>query len=427
MIERMFASDTRDAAESAIPQGLFDIEPGPELAAYLVTVDPAQLSGYDQIRVLQATEKMMAHYSGRMYATMAALSDRMLEEDDGDAETAFEATAMELRAGLRLTRRGADLELELADDINHRLPSLGKALASGTINLKRVQVIVHGTGALNEDDARKVVDKVMEEAPRLTTGQLAARVRKLSMAIEPEESKRKYDSAIEQRRVARESTSEGTANLMILDAPPNRAGEAFNRINSIAMSLRTSGETRTLDQLRTDVALDLLTGRFDDRKTGRGTVNLHVDLKTLADLADEPGELAGFGPVVADIARQVAAQQSDSEWRFLVTDPATGMPVHIGTTKRRSNAEQKRYVELRNITCVFPGCRMPATECDIDHTDPWAETHRTTVLSLAPLCRHEHVGRHKFGWTYQPLPGGDYLWTSRLGHTYTTSGRSPPH
>jgi hypothetical protein len=34
--------------------------------------------------------------------------------------------------------------------------------------------------------------------------------------------------------------------------------------------------------------------------------------------------------------------------------------------------------------------------------------------------------RHKFGWTYKPIPGGDYLWTSRLGLKYTTSGRPPP-
>lgn len=130
--------------------------------------------------------------------------------------------------------------------------------------------------------------------------------------------------------------------------------------------------------------------------------------------------------MVADIARQVAVTQSESEWRYKITDPATGMPVAIGTTRRRPNSEQARYVELRDLSCVFPGCRIPAQECDLDHIDPWERTHHTTVLSLAPGCRPDHVRRHQHGWTYTPTPGGDYLWTSPLSHAYTTSGRAPP-
>jgi hypothetical protein len=47
------------------------------------------------------------------------------------------------------------------------------------------------------------------------------------------------------------------------------------------------------------------------------------------------------------------------------------------------------------------------------------------VGNLAPLCRHHHNLRHHSGWTHRKLPNGDYLWTSRLGHTYTTSGLPP--
>lgn len=70
---------------------------------------------------------------------------------------------------------------------------------------------------------------------------------------------------------------------------------------------------------------------------------------------------------------------------------------------------------------------MPATECDIDHIDTWAQTRKTETKSLAPGCRHDHTGRHKHNWTYRPLSNGDYIWTSRLGHNYTTSGLPPPY
>jgi hypothetical protein len=113
-------------------------------------------------------------------------------------------------------------------------------------------------------------------------------------------------------------------------------------------------------------------------------------------------------------------------WDWTVANPVTGMPVADGTTRRRPNASQMRKVRAKNRTCVGPGCRMPVIDCDIDHTETWAETGVTDSKDLAPLCRPEHCIRHRTGWTYEPLPDVDYLWTSPLGTTYTTTGADPP-
>jgi hypothetical protein len=320
----------------------------------------------------------------------------------------------------------AEIEIDFAHVLKHRLPAVGEALWSGEIDVRRARVLVNGTGHLSEGQARQVVEQVIGRASELTTGELRSKVQKLCFEIEPEEAKKRYECAVEDRRLVREPTVDGTANIFLTDVSPVRASAAFDRINRLAESLRVPGETRTVDQLRADIALDLLCGDAAHQTRRKGTVNLHVDLETLAGLAERPGELAGFGPVIADIARQVAEEGTGSSWRFRVTDPDTGMPVHIGTTKRRPDAGQERHVELRDLICAFPGCRMPATECDIDHIKTWAETGRTNVRYLAPGCRHDHVGRHRYGWIYEPLPGGDYLWTSRLGHRYTKSGRPPP-
>lgn len=409
-----------------LPGGLDEIAPGPLLAVLLSTVNPSRLSGHDLVHVIRARRRLASHVEARFLTDVASLSDVMIADFGDDPEAASEAAALEMRASLRFTRRRAENTLGLADDVTKRSPRIGAALAAGDIDLPKAQVMAYGTSHLPETQARKVVDQVIDDATNMTTGQLAAKLRKLCMAVDPDDAEKRYASAVEQRRLVRESTPDGSANLMIFHTAPNRAGEAFNRVDHIAQSLRSPGENRTLDQLRADVAIDLLTGRMDYKTTGRGTVDLLVDLATLAELSDEPGELAGFGPVVADIARQVAKQQKEAKWRFKVSDPETGMPIHIGTTKRRANAEQECHVELRDLTCAFPGCRMPASECDIDHIDPWVESGRTSTEALAPLCRHDHVGRHQFGWSYQPIAGGDFQWTSRLGHTYTTSGRPPP-
>ena len=171
-----------------------------------------------------------------------------------------------------------------------------------------------------------MIDRIADAAPRLTTGQLRARLRKLCLEADPEDAVRRYDEAV-------------------------------------------AAETRTMDQLRADVLIDLLTGR---NVTGRGgVVDIHVDLATLAKLSEAPGDLAGYGPVIADIARQVADEQERSEWRFLVTDPGTGEPVHAGITRRRPTAPLKvnRIHLLRGVHGVPRACKR-AHEADREGEAP---------------------------------------------------------
>jgi hypothetical protein len=135
--------------------------------------------------------------------------------------------------------------------------------------------------------------------------------------------------------------------------------------------------------------------------------------------------LAGFGPVVADIARQVTAEQADAEWRYTISDPDTGQAISNGITRRRPTTGQRRYVQARHPVCVFPGCRMPAVDCDLDHRIPYGEGGPTLTANLAPLCRYDHQIRTNAGWTHRQTPNGRHEWTTKLGHTYATSGTPP--
>lgn len=426
----MFETVIEEVEETeAIPPDLDEMEPGPFLAAILAHTDIDRLSGFDRIVVLRARQRMLSHYQAQLYSDMAAVSDA-IEELDGpeDVEAIWDGAAAEIRAALRLTRRAADTELGIAMDLRERLPRLHESFRSGDLDVRRVRTILNGTAHLDESDAREVVERVVERAPQLTTGELKAAIARLAIEVHPREAEARYEYAVKSRRVVSELSEDGTAHIMAMDLPPAEVAAVSARINGIAQDLRRNGEKRTMDQLRADVFLDILHGRTHRKDAAQGGVEIRVDLATLAELSEAPGELAGFGPVVADIARQVTDQQKQggSTWQFVVTDPRTGMPLHQGSTRRRPTATQRRHVELHNRTCIFPGCRMPAAACDLDHRVPWADSHTTRVGDLAPACRHDHIRvRHRHGWTYQPLPGGDWLWTTRLGHQYTTSGRSP--
>jgi hypothetical protein len=420
MIEHMF-----DSGCEPIPAGLDEMPPGPVLAALLASIDPERVSGHDRVVVLRAAQRLASHAQAQVWAAMGALADHM---DRGvfadDPGLAWEAAATEIRAALRRTRRAAEAELDVALGLRRRLPKVWEAMVRGDVDGRRAWVILQGTSHLEEAAARRVVESVIEDAPRLTTGELAARLRRLCIEADPEAAARRYEARVQDRRVVVEATPEGTAHLFGLDLPPDRVDAAARRIDHLARSLGRNGETRSLDQLRADVFMDLLCGTR--RQTSGAGVEIRVDLDTLTRLADTPGDLGGYGPVIADVARQVAEAHVGGQWRFTITDPVTGLAVHDGTTRRRPTGAQRRSVEARDRTCVFPGCRIPATQCDLDHRTPWSQRRNTAVDGLDAACRHDHVTvRHLIGWTHRPLPGGDHLWTSHLGHDYTRSGLPP--
>src|SRR5882672_2777614 len=76
----------------------------------------------------------------------------------------------------------------------------------------------------------------------------------------------------------------------------------------------------------------------------RGVIDIQVPLTTLLRLADFPGDLAGFGPVIADIARQVVAEQTDATWRFSVYGPLGELISH-GITRRRPTASDTAFIK----------------------------------------------------------------------------------
>jgi hypothetical protein len=212
---------------------------------------------------------------------------------------------------------------------------------------------------------------------------------------------------------------------MGLHLPPERVAAAHRRINRIANQLKTEAETRTMDQIRADVYLDLLYGKSPSGKSSPATVDIRVPLDTLTKASDNPGEIPGWGPVLADTARQIVADQADGHWQVTVVDPETGRPLAAVTTRRRPSNHQTRQVQAQQPVCVFVGCRNPAQDCDLDHNIPWADGGPTATTHLAPLCPGDHTIRHH-GWTYKINPDGTITWTSPLGHKYTKRPWKPP-
>ena len=399
---------------STLPIDLEAMAPGPRLAGLLAGVDRSRLSDHDMVRLMVARDRVVSHLQAERAADICEVTRRC-----GDDDLTGEFATLEVGAALRLTRTAAQHEVAFAHDVTQRLPQAGELLGSGRVDVRRARVLADGTAHLSVESGRRVIGDVADRAGDLTTGQLRALLRKLCLVADPEDAKTRLQHAVEDRRVVLEANPAGSANLLLLDLPPDVAAAARERIDHLAR--RLPGDGRSIDQRRADVAIDLLTGQ--SKPLGRGMVDLTVDLQTLLGLADNPGELGGWGPVVADIARQVTDRQTDGRWLATIIDD-NGDPYAVAV-RRRPTTSQARQVRARHRTCVFPGCRRPARSSDLDHTRRHIDGGPTLEWNLAPLCEFHHRAKDEGGWRYRRRPNGDHIWTSPAGHRYVTSGRSP--
>ncbi|WP_418608172.1 DUF222 domain-containing protein [Georgenia sp. SUBG003] len=132
-------------------------------------------------------------------------------------------------------------------------------------------------------------------------------------------------------------------------------------------------DERTRAQVQADAFVDLfatvldrgvdLAGHPLPTRTARAGAQITVGAGTLLGLDHQAGHLAGYGPIPAELARELA---QDATWRALLTDEH-GHFTDLSTTAYRPGADLTRTVKARDLTCTFPGCARPSVVCDLDH------------------------------------------------------------
>lgn len=101
--------------------------------------------------------------------------------------------------------------------------------------------------------------------------------------------------------------------------------------------------------------------------TRQATVHVTVPWTTLARVEDLPRELAGYRAQHRRVRRELAA---DATWRRIITDPATGAVLDVGTTTYTPPAALAAHIHTPRQRLPLVGCRQPAAHCDVDHIQP---------------------------------------------------------
>ena len=415
--------------------------------------------GADVVEALRLQAREASIAAAGLLAAVVAVADTAVPGFEAD-EVAF---------ALAWTQTGARRQVEFGRWLTGVQPAVFAAFAAGDIDGARAWVFYDHLATVEDAVAASIAAALLPVASGLTTSQLRDRLRRAILKADPDAAAKRARQSETERYVATAPDGDGTASLYGVRLPAGRAMAAFERVDSYARARRHDGDVRTLDQLRADTFLDLLEGvAVGTPPVHRaGVVELTVPWATAVGLADEPGTLAGYGPVAAAIARDVISRYglpsranahpltsrpaSRTRWRYSVVaadgtlllhntcpapvDPIAGTPAAAGqaatgTTpqpcppveadpaRRIPGAALARWITARDRTCRAPGCRVPARSADIDHTTDHSSGGPTADHNLAVLCPHHHRAKHEAGWTVtQPRPG-QLVWTSPTGHAY---------
>jgi Domain of unknown function (DUF222) len=434
--------------------------PGRELYDVVTGTAPPSLNDYDLVELIRATGKLAAQVEALQVRAIAELAKRPAYTScPGDPQrrhrhAPVKAAADEVSAVLWWTPRYADGKVAEAVELVENLPATLQALESGRIDAYRAHVIAEEMLPLaDQPGLRSAVEAhVLAKADRKTGPQLRAYVKKQVIAAAPEVAEQRRRQARESRTVDKPRPCGNGQAHMAITGPVGGLAAFWLALDAAAKGRRTaaakladstgddSGSAvaradvgKTLAQLRFDVLADLgFTGldaqhlgccsdscgtqqRLGTRHGKAVQLQVTVPATVLASASEAPGEVRGFGPITAEVARQLAA---DATWRRLLTDQVSGVLLDYGRSTYEPPQALRDHVIARDRTCRFTTCDIDADRADIDHTEEAAAGGPTSDANNGPLHRRHHTSKTLHAWRLQQDQPGHYLWISPARHIY---------
>ena len=393
--------------------------------APLVAVDPFTLSASARVELLADLERHTAWLDAVKAEAMVAVagpgpdydcSDDPVAGADLDSwhdlASADESVCAEVSASLRISSGAAQHRITVARDLHYKLPQTRQLLSQGICSYAQAHAVAQECEHLSIADARVVESQALSRVATQNPGQTRRSVRRAIARICPPEPAVELEREFARREVSMHSDG-GVMATITATLPAPDAIAVWNALTGCANRDVHESDTRTKAHRRADALTAWAHRELESpdfpRMQGKKRLETQVVIgfDTLMGLDDEPGELVGFGPIPAVLARQLASESS--AWRRLITDSVTGYLLDYGTNTYTPPALLREYVIARDRTCQFPGCSQPGWRCDLDHSVPFTghETGgSTSAANLVTLCRRHHQLKTHHRWRYRIAGNG---------------------
>jgi hypothetical protein len=226
-----------------------------------------------------------------------------------------------------------------------------------------------------------------------------------------------------------------------------------------------AGDERSRDQIMADTLVERLTGQVAAEDVS-AEIGLVMSDAALFGGDEEPADLDGYGPVPAEVARDIARRASSGDkaetgsekvdtdideadggagvpaaaaditgrdagrariWlRRLFTDPVTGIVVDVDPRRRRFDGVLARLLVYRDRTCRDPFCDAPIRH--LDHIRPSAAGGSTTPSNGRGLCERGNYVREMPGWSIRLVDPDRHIveTTTPTGHRHRSRPPAAP-
>ena len=425
-----------------IPREILDIEvaellrvkPGYITLGELIKINPLALSSSGRIDYLSALDRQESWMCALKQEALVAIAGEYADEDGGIFGCVDDEEREDVATALRLSPTSAQSRIDVARVLVGHLPNTISALSTGEISVAHATVIARETATairngLSEESIFRVEQTALAHAEFHTPGQVASKVKTTIAKLAPEEFEEVADRARDARRVSCYPEADGMATVIAI-LPAEDAQTVMKSIEAFILKRNSedapewsilSADMKRADAL-TYIASQALSSLADEVQPHKRpiTISVAIDLPTLMGLAENPGQLAGYGAIPASVARRLAA---DGNWQRFISDPRTGNLLDFGREKYTPPQELIDYLLARDRVCRFPGCRRTGQSSDIDHAQSWETGGETNPANLGLLCRRHHRMKTHGGWSLESNPDGSCLWKSPQGKTFFVPSR----
>jgi 5-methylcytosine-specific restriction endonuclease McrA len=400
---------------------------GASLAAALSSA--SNLDDSARLDVIRALERLGCIVTAAQAHVSVELDDsqRRLQEARG-VPTAQQGRGVPQQVALarRESPHRGQRHLGLAKAVIAELPATWDAWRYGHISEWKATMIARETACLSSDERLAVDRAVAGNASRVE----GMSVREVVAAAQAEAARLDASSVVARRRLA-----ESEARVTIRPAPdtmtwltallPVKDGVAvFAALTKAAQAAKAAGDPRGKGKVMADALVGrVLRGETTEPAQIPVSLNLVMTDHDLFGSSDEPAYLEGFGPVPAELGRELVAgscSRRERVWlRRLFCHPRTGELIAADSRSRLFRGSLARFIRLRDQVCRTPWCDAPVRH--LDHPIERASGGESSAQNSQGLCESCNYAKQAPGWRARPSPSSDgheIETTLPTGHRY---------
>jgi hypothetical protein len=400
----------------------------------------------DRIDLIRALEELTCTATAAQAAVSPELdkSERATQAAQGlPAAQQGRGVAAQVALARRESHHRGQRHLALATIVAAELPHTWTAWCDGRITEWKATLIARETACLSREDRAAVDAFVAADGTRLEQmGQreLTSTCQQEAYRLDPESYVARRRRAEADRGVSLRPAPDAMTWLTALLPVKDGVG-VYAALSRTADTTRAGDDQRTRGQVMADTLVGSVLGAAarrdedvtrweqpasasDTAPTGAGVaLGLVMSDAALFGTSDDPAHVDGYGPIPAELAREIVASAVGSEeavWlRRLYTSPTSGQLVAMDSQTRLFRGSLARFIRLRDRICRTPWCDAPVRHAD--HAESVDEQRPTSGDNGQGLCEACNYDKQPPGWRARPSSsedGHEIDTTTPTGHTY---------